>query len=83
MEEISIPKNREESLIILREYKNQLSYKAFMDIHNIICDFAIENMFLDRQDIERNIKLVSGEITLDESIKQTIESFKINQSKAL
>jgi hypothetical protein len=51
------PETREESLAILREYKAKLSYKSFMDMHNLICDFAIENMFLNRQDIERTIKL--------------------------
>ncbi|MDR2066229.1 MAG: hypothetical protein LBP57_00070 [Endomicrobium sp.] len=83
MEEVEIPKNREESLAILREYKSLLSYKDFMDIHNIICDFAIEDMFLDRQDIERTIKIANDEITLNESIRQTIERFKLNQTEVL
>ncbi|MDR3345616.1 MAG: hypothetical protein LBS73_00420 [Campylobacteraceae bacterium] len=76
------PKSIEESLAILWEYKDKIPQKTYENIYDIICDFAIENMFLDREDIETDIKILSGEITLEKSIAETIDNFKARQSKA-
>jgi hypothetical protein len=66
------PKNREESLEILAKYKGKISDEIYKKIEKDIWGFAIEDMFLDEQDIQDSISLLQGDKTL-EQIEQEIK----------
>ncbi|MDR0467510.1 MAG: hypothetical protein LBG67_01515 [Campylobacteraceae bacterium] len=77
--EIYQPKNREESLAILEEYKNQLTQEQYRNIKETVCSFAIESMFADREDIENCIKIATGQATVEEISEQMLERLKQEQ----
>ena len=74
--EIYQPKNREESLAILEEYKSQLTQEHYQDIKETVYSYAIESMFLDREDIENCVKISTGQATAEELVAAQIAKFK-------
>lgn len=60
----------EESLAILESYKDNLTETQYRNIYSNICNFAIEDMFANQQDIIELIQIEKGEKTADEIIAQ-------------
>lgn len=60
----------EESLAILESYRNNLTETQYKSIRSNICNFAIEDMFANQQDIIELIQIEKGEKTADEIIAQ-------------
>ncbi|XTO84322.1 hypothetical protein RZU89_10220 (plasmid) [Campylobacter coli] len=58
----------EESLAILKKYKDDLTKEQYEQNKSIICGFAIENMFANEEDIIDNVKIIKGEATANECI---------------
>lgn len=62
--------NLEESLTILEKYKGDLAKEQYEQNKSIICEFAIENMFANEEDIINLIKVDRQEKTPDEIIAE-------------
>lgn len=60
----------EESLAILDSYRDNLTDEQYKSIYSNICNFAIENMFANKQDIIELIQIEKGEKTADFIIAQ-------------
>lgn len=58
----------EESLAILKKYKDDLTKEQYEAIRSNIGNFAIEDMFLNEKDIIDNVKIIKGEATANECI---------------
>jgi len=63
-------KSKEESLSILNEYRDEISPEDFKNLKKIIGSFAIEDMYLTREDIEESIQVFRGETTHEEIINK-------------
>ena len=61
------PKSLNESLAILKEYKDTLSNDKYASIESTIRGQAIGHQYCDRFDIELMVKQAKGEITYDEA----------------
>lgn len=53
----------EESLSILNKYASELTGEQYENIKSVICGFAIENMYLNEEDILNGIAIQKGEKT--------------------
>jgi len=60
----------EESLAILDKYKDKLTPAQYKAICSNIGNFAIENMYLNEQDIIRNIQIEQGKKSANELIEE-------------
>lgn len=60
----------EESLTILESYRSNLTEVQYENILSDICNFAIEDMFANQQDIIELIQIEKGEKTDDEIIAE-------------
>lgn len=58
----------EESIAILNKYKNKLTEKEYASIRSVIGNYAIENMFLNEDDILAGIRILQGQTTAQEEI---------------
>ncbi|CDF65966.1 hypothetical protein CFVI02298_04435 [Campylobacter fetus subsp. venerealis cfvi02/298] len=58
----------EESIAILNKYKNKLTEKEYASIRSVIGNYAIENMFLNEDDILAGIRILQGQATAQEEI---------------
>lgn len=70
-------KNKEESLSILNQYRNEISQKHFNILKNTIGSFAIEDIFLTKEDIEESIKVYRGETTHEENINRHLREWGV------
>ncbi len=61
------PKSLNESLAILKEYKETLPKDKYASIESTIRGQAIGHQYCDRFDIELMVKQAKGEITYDEA----------------
>lgn len=59
----------EESLDLLNKYAKQLTQEQYDNIKSVICGFAIENMYLNEEDILNGIAIQKGEKTAEEIIR--------------
>lgn len=58
----------EESLAILKKYKDNLTKEQYEAIRSNIGNFTIEDMFLNERNIIDNIKIITGEATASEIV---------------
>jgi hypothetical protein len=70
------PKNREESLAILAKYKDKISDEIYAKIEKDVWGFAIEDMFLDEEDIQRSIAYLQGDKTHEELHAEILEGWE-------
>ncbi len=70
------PKSLNESLAILKEYKDTLSKDKYASIESTIRGPAIEHQYCDREDIDRLVRLAKDEITYAEGKKEIAESIE-------
>ena len=68
----------EESLAILKKYKDDLTKEQYEAIRSNIGNFAIEDMFLNEQDIIDNVKIKKGEATANEIITEYKKEWGVN-----
>ncbi|MGM8974114.1 hypothetical protein ACTFDJ_00025 [Campylobacter jejuni] len=68
----------EESLAILKKYKDDLTKEQYDAIRSNIGNFAIEDMFLNERNIIDNIKIIKGEATADEIIAEYKKEWGVN-----
>ncbi|MDR0467618.1 MAG: hypothetical protein LBG67_02065 [Campylobacteraceae bacterium] len=76
MQECYQPKNRDESLEILEKLKDTMSEKAYDEIESSIWNFAMEDMFLDEEDINNLIDLIDNNVSKDEIVEKLLKSFR-------
>ncbi|EAK5483652.1 hypothetical protein CYU00_09105 [Campylobacter coli] len=60
----------EESLAILKKYKDDLTKEQYEQNKSIICGFAIENMFANEEDIINLIKVGESHSLIEASASQ-------------
>jgi hypothetical protein len=70
------PKNIEESLAILAKYKSKISNEIYKKIEKDIWGFAIEDMFLDEQDIQDSIAYLQGDKTFEQIEQEILKRWK-------
>lgn len=70
------PKSLNESLEILKEYKDTLSNDKYASIESTIRGQAIEYQYCDRFDIELLVKQAKSEVTYEKGIKTIKERIK-------
>ncbi|WP_086256498.1 antitoxin VbhA family protein [Campylobacter vicugnae] len=68
----------EESLAILKKYKDDLTKEQYEAIRSNIGSFAIEGMFLNQRNIIDNIKILKGEMTADEIIAEYKKKWSVS-----
>ncbi|WP_438283414.1 hypothetical protein [Campylobacter coli] len=68
----------EESLAILKKYKDDLTKEQYEAIRSNIGNFAIEDMFLNEKDIINLIKVDKQEKTPDEIIAEYKKEWGVN-----
>ncbi|CDF65919.1 TPA: hypothetical protein RPV63_001739 [Campylobacter fetus subsp. venerealis] len=68
----------EESLAILKKYKDDVSKKDYEEIKSTICGHAIENMFANEKDVIDMIKIAKNEANADEIIAEYKKEWGIN-----
>ena len=70
------PKSLNESLAILKEYKDTLSNDKYASIESTIRGQAIAHHYCDREDIDRLVRLAKDEITYAEGKKEIHKSIE-------
>ena len=68
----------EESLAILKKYKDDLTKEQYEAIRSNIGNFAIEDMFLNERNIIDNIRILKGETTANEIIAEYKREWKVS-----
>ncbi|CUU91006.1 Uncharacterised protein [Campylobacter hyointestinalis subsp. hyointestinalis] len=68
----------EESLSILKKYKDDLTKEQYDGIKSTICGHAIENMFANEKDVIDMIKIAKNEANADEIIAEYKKEWGIN-----
>ena len=72
------PKSLNESLAILKEYKETLPKDKYASIESTIRGQAIGHQYCDRFDIELMVKQAKGEITYDEAKELIKKRIKVD-----
>lgn len=66
------PTSKAESIAILNEYRDRLTLEQYRNIERAIGHLAIEGMFADRVEIERAVRVETGETTHEEEIAEIL-----------
>ena len=62
-----IPRTKAESMAILDEYRDRLTPEQYRNIERAIGHMAIEGMYLERDIIDRLVRVQTGVITQEEA----------------
>ncbi|ASI88289.1 TPA: hypothetical protein R4558_001634 [Campylobacter jejuni] len=68
----------EESLAILKKYKDDLTKEQYEGIKSVICGHAIEDMFANEKDVIDMIKIAKDEANADEIIAEYKREWGVN-----
>jgi len=66
------PTCKADSIAILGEYKNKLTTEQYRNIERVIGHQAIEEMFLNRSEIDRAVRTETGMITYKEAMAEIL-----------
>ncbi len=73
------PQSYQECIAVLDEYRDKLDDKQYEIVASSIGNHAIDEMYCDRDDIDRMVRAVRGEITEEQAMAELKEMWGINE----
>lgn len=61
----------------LERFKSELTEKQYLAIRQTIGSFAIENIFVTQEDVQRLVSIAKGEVTAEKAISEIKSRLKI------